>query len=107
MFNPTYKRPLAILAVAGGLIVAAAGPANASPSAASHTAAQGTPRAYLKVTMEDILVTSVSVTTDHPKVTGVQTGTSSRRAHRRGRRHHGGKGGGVTATYDVRGQDHI
>jgi hypothetical protein len=103
MFNPTYKRPLAILAVAGGLIVGAAGPANASP----HTAAQGTPATSLKVTMEDILVTSVKATTEQPKVTRVQTGTSSRRAHRRGRRHHAGKGGGVTATYDVRGQDHI
>jgi len=98
---------LPILAVTAGLIVAAAGPANASPSAPSHTAAQGTPGTSLKVTLEDLIITSVKVTSEHPEVTGAQTGTSSKRAHRRGRRHHGGKGGGVTATYDVRGQNHI
>ena len=50
----------------------------------------------LKVNMEDILVTSVSVTPEH-----------SQRARRHGRRHRGGNGGGVTATYDVRGQNHV
>jgi hypothetical protein len=94
MLSSSYKRPLAILAVAGGLLAAAAGPANASASTPAHKQTKAATSA--KVTMEDILVTSVSVTPEH-----------SQRARRRGRPHRGGNGDGVTAMYDVRGQNQV
>ena len=113
MLSTTHKRPLAILAVAGGLLAVAAGPATASQSAPTHTQTKAT--TSLKVTMEDILVTSVSVRPDRSLQALENTLVSSvrvapehaRRERRRKHRHHGGKGGGVTAMYDVSGQNHV
>ena len=106
MLSTTYKRPLAILAVAGGLLAAAAGPANASASAPTHKQTKAATSA--KVTMEDILVTSLKVTMEDILVTSVSvTPEPSQRARRRGHPHRGGNGGGVTAMYDVRGQNHV
>ena len=87
--------PLAAVAVAAGLLLAAAGPAAAS----SKLPTQETHSTALPVTMEDILVTSVA--------TGAQHGASTKRARHHGRPRGGGNGGGVTASYDVRDQPRV
>jgi hypothetical protein len=110
MLSTTYKRPLAIVAVAAGLLAAAAGPANASSSTPTSKHAKAT--SSLKVTMEDIIITSVTAKPERSKqaledilVTSVRVTPERSKRGRRGK--HGGKGGAVTAMYDVRGQDHV
>jgi hypothetical protein len=113
MLSTTYKRPLAIIAVAGGLLAVAAGPANASSSTPKY--APPTKATSLKVTMEDILVTAVHATPERSALALENTMVSnyvvtpkhSKRARHRGRHHRKGNGGDVTATYDVRGQEHV
>ena len=112
MFSITSsRRPLAILAVAAGLVVTAAGPAHAS----SKIPSQGTSGPG-KVTMEDILITSVTsspgnVTMEDILVTSLtsraQPGTGTKRARHHGRHHRGGHAGGVKTGYDVRDQPQV
>jgi len=113
MLSTTYKRPLAIVAVVGGLLAVAAGPANASSSTSKYAPTKAA--TSLKVTMEDILVTSVAATPERSALALENTMVSnyvvtpkhSKRARHRGHHHRNGNGGDVTALYDVRGQDHV
>ena len=107
MFSLTSsRRPLAILAVATGLAVTAAGSAHASSKIPSH----GTQSGY---TMEDILITSVTgkVTMEDILVTSLssraQPATGTKRARHHGRHHRGGNAGGVKTGYDVRDQPQV